>query len=143
MRKQDFQSHDCMTILLQTLAENETKLQNLENKYRGMSGKDPYDDKKYFLQCYQKHPVQKFKAGEIIKRHSKATGLITTDTFRECAVCRKTWDAKDKDYIACSHKCDFDLCLECGSCPNGHIYDVITGKNWEFEDIKCCKCMKS
>ena len=108
-----------------------------------MTGKYPYTDKKTYLQCYQKHSLRKYKAGEVVERYCKATGLISTNIYRECAVCRKIWNATDKDYIACTEMCDFDLCLECGSCPNGHIYEAIFDKSWEYEDIKCFKCTKS
>ena len=52
IRMNDYPGHDCFTTLMKALAENEEMLEKMENKYRSISGKDPYDDTKHFLQCY-------------------------------------------------------------------------------------------
>ena len=49
IRVGDYPGHDCFTTLMKALAENEEMLEKMENKYRSISGKDPYNDTKHFL----------------------------------------------------------------------------------------------
>ena len=98
------------------------------------------------ITCKQGHPIQLFRTGETKRRRNAQNNIhVYQGDLLICNSCRKhfTISSRGGSY-SCRELCDFDLCVNCTRCANGHLLGIYYGNPYTHlgptSSARCDRC---